>query len=223
MDAKTIRSLLRKTSVVRMPKKLLSTFGATRIEYHLVSPVDGLEDRTRLREGVVVSEKPQILTPDSLKERFEGFGEDSREFSDWIQNQYGDVLRGLEYNFKNQSPRASVISENSHKTALRIRDDVDKREIPQAAVIECPDAAWSLALMRFTIEECSRAFPTHVRDLDRRGLFDPGSGEGRRRAEIERLFEAAKKSADARSLLGAKLREFGMFEEHEDRFLALFR
>jgi hypothetical protein len=224
MDAKKIRTFLESTTLIRKPKKLLSTFGATRIEYHVVSPIDSMKNKTRLREGIVVSEKPQILTPDALRERFEGFGEDSEPFSEWIQNQFRDVLRALEYNFKNQNPNARVISENSRQTALKIRDDVDKREINNAAVIECPDAGWSLALMHFTLEEAARAFPTNVRDLEQHGLFEPGSNEDRRRRnEIDSLFEKAKVDNGARQVLGMKLREYGLFDEFEDRFLALYR
>lgn len=39
MDAKTIQSLLKRTEVLRAPRRALSTFGATTIDYHLVSPV----------------------------------------------------------------------------------------------------------------------------------------------------------------------------------------
>ncbi len=224
MDGKQIRFFLENTILIRKPKKLLSTFGATRIEYHLVSPIDQMKDKTRLREGIVISQKPQILTPDSLKERFSGFGEDSDAFAEWIQNKYRDVLHALEYNFKNQNPNATVISENAHETALKIRDDVDQREINQAAVIECPDAGWSLALMHFTLEEAARAFPTNVQDFEQHGLFDPGSNADRsRRNEIERIFDKAKSDRDARQVLGMKLREYNLFDEYEDRFLALFK
>lgn len=177
-----------------------------------------------MREGIVISERPQILTPDSLQERFSGFGEDSEAFSEWIQNQYRDVLRALEYNFKNQNPNASVISENAHETALKIRDDVNKRDINQAAVIECPDGGWSLALMQFTLQEAARAFPTNVRDFEQHDLFDPGGNENRRQHhEVESLFQKATETRDARHVLGMKLREYGLFDEYEDRFLALFR
>ena len=84
--------------------------------------------------------------------------------------------------------------------------------------------SWSLALMRFTLEQSARSFPTHVRDLDNHGLFEPGSNEARRhRYEIERAFETARTDPEARQVLGSKLREYGLFEEYEDRFLSLFR
>jgi len=77
--------------------------------------------------------------------------------------------------------------------------------------------------MRFTLDEASRSFPTNLRDLERRGAFAPEGPQGsRRRAEIESLFSRARGDAGARESLGRKLREYGLFEEYEERFLQLF-
>ncbi len=223
MKPELIRKFLKETRLLRPPKKLLSTFGATRIEYHLVSPVEDLPDKTRLREGWVVSERPKILTLESLRERFDGFGEDAGEFSEFLGSEYRGLLRGLEYRFLNKDFKTSVIAKKPHQTALSIRDDMNARDVARAAVIECPDAAWSLALMRFTLDEAARSFGTNVKDLENHGLFEPGSNEARRRSnEIERLFDSAQKNPEAREALGAKLREYGLFQEFEDRFLALY-
>lgn len=223
MDPKTIESYLKATRLVRPPKRMLSTFGATRIEYHLVSPVDEMPRKTRLREGFVISEKPAVLTAEALKERFEGFGDEAADFRDYIDQRYGDLLRALEYRFKNAEPRTTVLGSDPKETSARIKADLDARDFGQAAVIECPDPAWPLALMSFTLEEARRSFPTNVQDLERRGRFDPDGGAGRKtRAEVEALFARAARDPDARTLLGHKLREHGLFAEYEDRFLALF-
>lgn len=171
MDPKLIARYLRETRLVRAPKHLLATFGATRIEYHLVSPIAGTPGKTRLREGLVVSERPKILTPDALKERFEGFGDDAEAFRDFLDARYAELLRALEYKFRNEGQRSTVVASPPQETSDRIVADVEARDLPQAAVIATPDAAWSLALMGFTLEEARRSFPTNVKDLDRRGLF----------------------------------------------------
>ncbi len=205
-----------------MPTRRLATFGATQISYHLVSST-GPERRTRLRQGTVRSERPQILTPQSFVDRFQGFGEEARDFAQWINSAYRDVLRALEYNFKNQGFETRVISQDSADVAARIQQDLDSRDERLSAVIRCPDPAWSLALMKFTMDEASRSFPGHVRDLDRRGLFDPeGRSDSRRRREIDELFSRAASSPDAKETLGAKLRDYGLWPEYEDRFLGLF-
>lgn len=224
MDGLLLQRYLRETRLIRQPKRALSTFGATRIEYCLVSPIDDLPNKTRLREGLVVSERPKVLTPEVLRERFEGFGEESAAFARWLESRYRDVLRALEYRFKNHDLRTRVLGQDPRETASRVAGEMEAKGSASAAVIFCPDAAWSLALMKFTLEEAERSFPTHVRDLDTRGLFDRDGGRSRRsRAEVERLFEDAARDPAAREALGRLLRERGLFGEYEDRFLSLFR
>jgi len=215
--------LLARTKILRAPRHRLSTFGATRIEYHVVSDVEGMRSRARLREGTVVSSRPQILTPDAFKERFEGFGDDSAEFARWVSSAYRDLLRALEYNFRNQGLAARVLNEAPRVVAERIAADFDARGASDQAVILCPDAAWSLALMKFTMDEAARSFPVNVRDFERRGMFEADRGEGgRRRREIEALFRDARQDKAAVPALKKKLDDYGLFPEYEDRFLALF-
>ena len=70
MDQSLIFNYLKRTRIIEAPKSTLATFGATHIEYHLISPIDNLKDKTRLRQGEVISHKPQIITPQTLSERF---------------------------------------------------------------------------------------------------------------------------------------------------------
>ena len=218
-----IEKLLARTEILRSPTHRLATFGATRIAYHVISDADGLPDRARLREGAIVSSRPQILTPDAFKERFEGFGDDAAEFARWVSTSYRDLLRALEYNFRNQGLAARVLRDAPRVVAERMIADFDARGSSDQAVILCPDAAWSLALMKFTMDEAARSIPGHVRDLERRGMFAPDRGEGdRRRREIEALFKDARRDRSAVETLKRKLREYGLLEEYEDRFLGLF-
>jgi len=223
MDARLIESLLRRTEVLRVPRRTLSTFGATRTPYHLVSPVEDLKNKTRLREGKVVSEKPAILTPEALTERFKGFGEEARQFTEWLSASYRDVLRALEYTFKNEGFKTTVLSETPQDVADRIAADLDGRDVKDETLIRCPDAAWSLAVMKFTLDEAARSFPVNVRDLERRDLFNPTQKEARRRRrQIEELFSAAASNRSVLKELGRCLREYGLFEEYEDRYLSFF-
>ncbi len=171
MDAKLFQSFLKQTSILRAPKTSLSTFGATDIQYHLVSSVEDLRNKTRLREGRVLSERPKIITPDAFKERFQGFGDDAADFERWLSSSYKDLLRALEYNFKNQGFTTRVLSEAPADVSDRIIKEAEERDSRNQAVILCPDSGWSLALMKFSLDEAARSFPTNVRDLDRRGLF----------------------------------------------------
>ncbi len=224
MDQSLIFNYLKRTRIIEAPKSTLATFGATHIEYHLISPIDNLKDKTRLRQGEVVSSKPQIITPQSLSERFEGFGPESDEFASWLKSSYGEFLRALEYQFQNKGFSAQVISESPKEVATRIQLDIQSRKLSNQAVISCPDAAWSLALMKFTLDESARSFPVHLRDMERRGMFNPEKfQEDRHRREIESLFEkAASGDKDILPVLGTKLKDYGLFPEYEDRYLSFF-
>ena len=223
MPSDPIPGFLARTEILRAPARRLATFGATRIDYALISAIDGVPGRTRLREGAVVSARPQILTAESFKRRFEGFGDESPEFARWVEASYRDLLRALEYNFLNQDLRARVLNEDSRLVADRALSDLDARGEDGRAVIRCPDGAWSLALMKFTLDQAARSFPGHVADLERRGLFAPDRGEGdRHRRRVEALLEAARRDRSVVEELERTLREYGLFEEYEDRFLALF-
>ena len=80
----------------------------------------------------------------------------------------------------------------------------------------------------------SPGFETHVKERGARlvelvpnsadpGMFDPAKkAQERARSEIERLFGQAASDRSTVSELGRKLREYGLFEEYEDRFFALF-
>jgi hypothetical protein len=218
-----IPALLAQIEVLRAPTRRLATFGATRVDYRLISDADGAPGRTRLREGSVLSERPKIITPESFRERFSGFGDDASDYARWAESAYRDLLRALEYNFRNQGLTTRVISRDPREVADSVLAELDAKDAPDRAVIRCPDAAWPLALMKFTLDETARSFPGHLRDLERRGLFSADRGEGgRRRREIEALFDAARRDRAQADVLGRKLRDYGLFAEYEDRFLALF-
>jgi len=96
-----------------------------------------------------------------------------------------------------------VVNEAPRVLAERMAADFDSRGSSDQAVILCPDAAWSLALMKFTMDEAARSFPANVRDFERRGMFEEDRGEGgRRRREIEALFRDARQ--DKAALIGAR-------------------
>lgn len=223
VDAALIAKLLRETELLVEPRRLLAAYGPTRLRYSLVSPVEDLGERTRLREGVVLAQRPAILTAEALRERFEGFGEEAAGFARWLGEHYRDLLRGLEYKFRNTDFTARVIRQDPRDVAGRIQEDLESRSHQDAALIRCPDAGWSLAVMKLTLDQASRAFPSHVKTYEEHGLFDPGAAAlRRRRREVESLFEAARRDPAARWSLGEKLRDYGLMAEYEDRFLALF-
>ncbi len=219
---KEYMKILEKTKILKSPKHRLSTFGETRILYYFLSEVAGFRDRSRLREGWVIAEKPKIITPDFFKNRFEGFGKKSEEFGRWLKARYGETFQGLEYRFRNESKSVKVEYSPIKALADRVKSRLEKEDAVQSAVIQGPDTAWQICLMKFIVDECSASFFGNLKDLDQHGFFDtPEKVSKDQRKEVEGMFAKAKDDRGVVPLLGRKLQSYGLFREYEDRFFKL--
>ncbi len=213
------RDAILRTQVVQAPKNRISTFGDTKIQYFFLSEIDTYKDRSRLRRGVVVAERPKIITIEAMKERFEGFDKNAQEFGDWLTRQYGDSFRALQYQFKNEEYSSNV----EHTPVPELADQIKKRmteaERRQSLIAMGPGTTWQISLMKFIIDECGASFSTNVRDLEEHGFFDtPEQMKEKRKQMIEDLFRKCREERSYIPVLGRKLQEFGLFEEYQDDF-----
>lgn len=216
------RDALQKTRILRPPKHQLATFGTTTLHYVLLSAVENNPSVCRLREGDVTAQRPTILTPETFKKRFEGFGEDFEAYQESIERVYGMTLRGLEYTFKNELRSTSLENTPLAELTDRTKRQIEEENSPRKALLEGPDQSWSLAVMKFILDTSMRSFPTNMKELDERGMFNPDERErSMQRHEIEKLFQQAQRDRSAVSRLGEYLQKTGYFKEYEDRFFAL--
>lgn len=222
LNRRQLESHLKKIQVVRAPRRRLATFGASRIDYRIVTDVTGFPDRSRLRTGVVAAERPQIILARSAAEQFEGFGPDAGRYADALAGHFGDALRGLEYNFKNEPASSRVELQSPDVYIKTLADQADAEGGYYTAILSATDKFWELALMKFIVEETLASFSSNVRELQERGLFDSDADRTRaRHEEIQRLLREARASKDLIPALGAKLKEYGMFETYQDDFFRL--
>jgi len=210
--------------VIRPPKYRLSTFGNSEIRYTLVTDVAGLLDRSRVRYGLVTAERPAILTPHTLKERFEGFGSKGRQYAEWVASQYGDALRGLEYQFRNEPHTSKVELEPPDSLLRRLAQEFDQEGDVRKTLIRGTDKLWELSLMKFIVEETLSSFASNVQELQDRGFFEGEFKDvNRQRREIKHLIGKVKHNKSLLPKLGTKLKEFGLFEEFQDEFFKLLK
>ena len=161
---------LRQTRILKPPKHAIATFGTTTtLRYVLLSAVPGQPDHCRLREGEVAAQRPKILTPEFWENRFQGFGENEKSYREQFEKAYGDVFKGLEYTFRNDLKNTSLEHAPLPELADRTRKRMDAEDAPRTALLEGPDAQWSLAVMKFIVDTSLRSFPANVRELDERG------------------------------------------------------
>ncbi len=221
---------VRNTYVVRPPRQMLATFGTTTIRYYLVTePVyaelDPRKDRDEavVREGTVMAERPQVVTPYYLS-RAEGFTDNAGRYLERLVQEYGPHAPGLLYAYKNQDMQMSIVSGAAVEVASRLRQRLDREDRRLEAVIRGVDELWDVSLMKFIYELTSASVRSNVSDLHRQGLFEmEGDVPREARQRIERLLEEARRGHADPSEVKRELDRWGLFEEYQDVFLSLFK
>jgi hypothetical protein len=214
------------TQVVLMPSRHLETFGNTILHYHLVSELMDSANQTRVREGRMQATRPQIIAPEAYaKTILEGFGDEARQYVDWLKTHESDV-RVLQYGYTLRKELYSehLVTETPRTVAERVEKEVRQRNDPLSAVVVGVDEPWDVCLVKLFWEVIRHSVVTNVRELEKRKFFDEVGGIPRGvRDEIERAFERAAKDKALIGPLGARLQQAGLFEEYQDRFFSLVR
>jgi hypothetical protein len=209
---------LKNTRILKMPRQNLATFGTTNIDYYMLSNLDGA---TRIREGKVISSRPQIIKPEPVTGLFEGFGEYS-EYAEELFELFDKNSKILNYQFKNQSGTMSDSSKSLDDVFKSISRDIQKKEKSLSAVIEGKESTWQISIMKFIVDMTLKSAGENITDLEERGMFPDEKGIPRYiRNRIEYLFREARKDRLKINQLGKLLNQYSLFKEYEDRFFKL--
>ena len=214
------------TEIVSMPTRTIETFGATLLNYHMISELMDSVDKVRVREGRIQAYRPQILTPDSYEQdMLEGFGEEAEKYVDWM-NQNRVDMRVLQYGFKIRKEQFSeeIISDSLTAVTERVKEDINDRDDQFSAVVVGVDEPWEVCLVKLMIEVVKTSIPSNIADMEKKNLF--GSTDGVPNVlhkEIEAAFSATAKNPALVGKLAAKLEHHGLFNQYEDRFFTLVR
>ena len=224
-----MRQVVEKTYVVRMPRSTLATFGVTNLRYYMVTEPSYQEIVKHEREGVVrdgrvIAEKPQIVTPTYML-NLEGFGSRARRYMEHLAQQYGPQSPGLLYSYRNEPKDTSIVGGEATAIARRISNDLDDRGDSDSLVIFGVDAFWDVSLVKAIYEMTAASLASNLEELGALGLMDPDPALGVPREaimRIQRLFIHVERGGDP-NVLKQELDRWGLFDHYQDRFLALFR
>lgn len=225
-----IARAVRETRVIRHPAQTLSTFGTTVIKYYLitepsyvdVNPLAGDDSETVIREGVVRAEKPQVVTPYYLS-NLEGFGENAEKYFRDLIEAYGSNAPGILYAYKNQAMETSVVSGQLRAVMSSLTERLDKEGRKLEAVIHGVDDLWDVSLMKFIFELTNTSVQSNASEMRTSGLLDiQGNVPRDAHRQIQHLLEEAKRGNISPGDVHTELERWGLFEEYEDRFFALF-
>ncbi len=229
IDDERIKNAVLNTEILRTPKQSLYTFGITTISYYLVTqPVYASPDtpvtETVVREGKVIAERPRIVTPYFLS-HLEGFGAEARKYFEALAAEFGAGLAGIYYTYKNEPKEMNIISENLRAVVEKINAQIDERGDNLAAIIRGEDTLWDVSLLKFIFELTRRSVGDNVNQLGQRGLLhmDASGLPMDARLRIDEMFREVSRGEREPRELKDELDRWHVFEEYQDRFLALFK
>lgn len=206
------------TEIVLRPQRQLETFGATVVDYHLISQLMDSATQVRVREGRLQAYRPEIITPGSFMENaLEGFAEtQASDYLGWLREHEGDLMI-LKYGFKIKKEVTSeqIITDELDAVTERVKADQAARNKPHSAVLVGVDEPWEVCLLKLLVELVKQSGPRHARELH----LDP---QGHRH-EIEQAFRSASRDHSQIPALAERLKQTRLFGEYEDRFFALMR
>jgi hypothetical protein len=214
------------TEILLMPARRLETFGATLVNYHMVSePMDSVS-QTRVREGRIQAFRPQILTPQTYASgMLDGFGKEAEAYAEWLRDHAKD-MHVLRYGFqiRKEATQELLLAEGIETVREQVRDRVKAKGDPMAAVLVGVDHPWEVCLLKLMSDVIRYSAPGNIREMERRRLFDDDGGLPRAvREELDADFRAASRDSRLIKALGAKLQQYGLFEDYQDRFFALVK
>mgnify|MGYP000845576939 CR=1 FL=1 len=213
------------TQIVYMPPKLLETFGESSVNYLIFSEDMDSPEKIRLRKGVVSAARPRIITPHYfMKNALENFGPEARKYFAEVLNSR-DTARFMEYGLAfekkeyNEELLSGQIMELASQAAKEAQDNISELR----GVIIAVDDTWEISLLHFITELVKRSVPHNAREMSRKGLLDIGGGVPIAvRNELDQDFDACDTLNKAHNL-AAKMRDYGVFDEFEDRFYELYK
>jgi hypothetical protein len=214
------------TEIVKLPEGRLETFGATVLNYHLVTELMDAVDRVRIREGRIRAGQPTIVTPDAYSEvLLEGFGDEASKYIEWIKSHEKDI-RILQYGYslRRESFSEHVVSDTLKTVVERVNAEVRARNDPMSCVVVGVDSPWDVCLIKLFREVIRKSAQANIRDMERRKLFEDDAGVPRGiRDEIEQDFLAASRDPSLIEELARKLQRRHLFDDYQDRFFALVK
>lgn len=161
------------TRVVVQPQRRIETFGSTSFRFLLVSELMDEVNAVRIRGGRIEAERPRIMSPHHFsKLLLEGFGTKARDYADWVK-QHSDSFRVLRYGFqlRKSDLEQSIVRDSMEAVLGHLKEDLDGKSDPTAALIAGVDEAWEVCLLKFTMDLIQRSSGENLDEWKRRGLI----------------------------------------------------
>ena len=161
--AKTARFILE-------PRHRLETFGNTLVNYHLISELDDHPGKIRVREGRLEAHQPLVITPNLAPLETEGFGDEAKAYLEFLK-ETEKHLRILRYGYHLKSDNFSeqIVTDRLSVVTERVKGEVIESNDAFAAVVQCVDEPWDVALVELWLREVNRSARGNIDELQKNG------------------------------------------------------
>ena len=152
------------------PSHRLETFGNTLVNYHLVSELPDHPGKIRVREGRLEAHQPLVITPHFAQIEAEGFGDEAKAYLDFLKENE-QHLRILQYGYHLKSDKFSeqIVTDRLSVVTERVKDEVIASNDKFAAVVQCVDEPWDVALVELWLREVNRSAGGNIKELQQKG------------------------------------------------------
>ena len=152
------------------PSHRLETFGNTLVNYHLVSELDDHPGKVRVREGRLEAHQPLVVTPHFAPIETEGLGDEARAYLEFLKENEKN-LRILQYGYHLKSDNFSeqIVTDRLSVVTERVKSEVIASNDKFAAVVQCVDEPWDVALVELWLREVNRSARGNIDDLQKSG------------------------------------------------------
>ena len=95
-----------------------------------------------------------------------------REYADWVE-QHSNSFRILRYGFqlRKSDLEQSIVRDSMEAVLGQLKEDLDCKSDPSAALIAGVDEAWEVCLLKFTMDLIQRSSGENLDEWKRRGLI----------------------------------------------------
>ena len=152
------------------PSHRLETFGNTLVNYHLVSELPDHPGKIRVREGRLEAHQPLVITPQVAEIETEGLGDEAKAYLEFLKENEKD-LRILQYGYHLKSDNFSeqIVTDRLSVVTERVKSEVVASNDKFAAVVQCVDEPWDVALVELWLREVNRSARGNIDDLQKSG------------------------------------------------------
>jgi hypothetical protein len=165
-DREKFEECWRATEIIREYQRMLFTFGDMELPYVLIAEHSRFKDRTVVRKGVVLLQRPQILLPSYYggPEFKEGF-----EHADAIPSEAAFLLRAMRLPYSQISNRPIAEEQMEYGSLQSALDkfcrEMENQEDMETGLIKgVPDGA-DISLMRYSLGLAIKSAPGNVKEF----------------------------------------------------------